>query len=183
MAQIDPESWVDKYGDGLYSYAKYRIENKTAAEELVQETFVAALAARAGFLGKSSEKTWIYSILKNKISDHLRTKYKETVLPKEQLEGLMEEDFFDVKGAWKKKPGRWQENPQQNFEEKEFMIVLRSCMVSLPLKQGDAFAMRELDDLDNEEICTILGVSPTHYWVLMHRARLAIRKCLENSWF
>lgn len=183
MSQIDPESWVDNYGDGLYSYALYRIENKVLAEELVQETFVAALGASTGFAGKSSEKTWIYSILKNKIYDHLRRKYKETVMSEEQLEGLMGDDFFDSKGGWNKNPGRWRENPQKSFEEKEFMIVLRSCMDYLPMKQGDAFTMRELDDLDNEEICKVLGVSPTNYWVLMHRARLAIRKCLENSWF
>ncbi len=183
MAQIDPDQWVDNYGDGLYSYALYRLENKALAEELVQETFVSALGTRSNFARKSSEKTWIYSLLKNKIYDHLRRKYKETPMAAEQLEAIIEDDFFDSKGAWKKMPGRWKENPQQNFEIKEFMAVLRDCTDRLPAKQGHAFLMRELDDLDNKEICKVLGISSTNYWVLMHRARLTIRKCLENSWF
>lgn len=183
MTQIDPNEWVDTYGDGLYSYALYRVDNKNLAEELVQETFVAALGSRAGFAGKSSEKTWVYSILKNKIYDHFRKKYKETPTSADQLEGLMEDDFFDSKGGWRKMPERWAENPQKNFEEKEFMSVLRVCLDGLPAKQGHAFLLRELDDMDNEEICKVLGVSSTNYWVLMHRARLKIRKCLENNWF
>ena len=183
MTQIDPDQWVDIYGDGLYSYALYRVEDKGLAEELVQETFVAALGARANFAGKSSEKTWVYSILKNKIYDHLRRKYKETSMSAEQLETLMEEDIFDAKGGWKEIPAHWPQMPQKNFEEKEFLAVLRNCMDHLPVKQGHAFLMREMDDLDNEEICKVLEISSTNYWVLMHRARLKIRKCLENSWF
>lgn len=183
MAQIDPGQWVDNYGDGLYSYALYRLENKALAEELVQETFVSALGTKSNFTGKSSEKTWLYSILKNKIYDHLRRKYKETPMVSEQLETIIEEDFFDSKGAWKKRPGRWKENPEQNFEEKEFMTILQDCTGRLPAKQGHAFLMRELDDLDSEEICKVLGVSSTNYWVLMHRARLTIRNCLEHNWF
>lgn len=183
MTQIDPELWVDTYGDGLFSYALYRVEDKPLAEELVQETFVAAFAARDGFSGKSSEKTWVYSILKRKIYDHLRKKYKETPTPVEKLEEHGEDEYFDAGGAWKKYPQRWTQHPQKRLEEEEFMAVLRACMDHLPKKQGHAFLMRELDELDNEEICKVLGVSPTNYWVLMHRARLAIRKCLENKWF
>ena len=183
MNQIDPNLWVDTYGDGLFSYAMFRVENTLLAEELVQETFVAALGARTGFTGRSSEKTWFYSILKNKIYDHFRQKYKELLVADDELDGLMADGYFDDRGSWKTMPGRWEENPQRKFEEKEFLTVLKKCMDYLPLKQGHAFFMRELDELSNEEICKVLGVSPTNYWVLMHRARLGIRKCLENKWF
>jgi len=184
MNQIDPNLWVDTYGDGLYSYALFRVENKLLAEELVQETFVAALGGRAGFTGKSSEKTWFFSILKNKIYDHLRLKYKELQVPADEIDGVMDDDeYFDDRGGWKTMPGRWEENPQRNFEEKEFLTVLKDCVGFLPMKQGHAFLMRELDELSNKEICKVLGVSPTNYWVLMHRARLSIRKCLEKNWF
>lgn len=184
MNQIDPSLWVDTYGDGLYSYALFRVENIFLAEELVQETFVAALGGRAGFTGRSSEKTWFFSILKNKIYDHLRLKYKELQVPADELDGLMVDDeYFDDRGGWKTMPVRWEENPQRNFEEKEFLTVLKKCVGYLPMKQGHAFLMRELDELSNEEICKVLGVSPTNYWVLMHRARLSIRKCLEKNWF
>lgn len=183
MNQIDPNLWVDTYGDALYSYALFRLENKPLAEELVQETFVAALGARDGFTGRSSEKTWFFSILKNKIYDHLRLKYKEHQVPFDDQSGAVEDEFFDDGGAWKTTPGRWEENPQRNFEEKEFFTVLKKCVSHLPVKQGQVFLMRELDDLAAEEICKVLALSSTNYWVVMHRARLRIRKCLENSWF
>ncbi|MFT5697960.1 MAG: RNA polymerase sigma-70 factor (TIGR02943 family) [Desulforhopalus sp.] len=183
MNRIDPNLWVDTYGDSLYSYALFRVENKLQAEELVQDTFVAALTARSTFAGKSSEKTWFFSILKNKIYDYLRRKYKETSMPANKLEAVIEENYFNGKSGWKKKSEHWAENPQRKFEEKEFLTVLKSCVDNLPAKQGHAFLMRELDELDNEEICKVLGVSSTNYWVLMHRARLKIRKCLENRWF
>lgn len=183
MNQLDPSLWVDTYGDALFSYALFRLENKPLAEELVQETFVAALSARDNFKGSSSEKTWFFSILKNKIYDHLRLKYKELQVPVDDLEGWMEDDFFDAGGAWRTKPGRWEENPQRSFEEKEFLTVLKKCVDYLPSKQGQAFLMRELDELSSEEICKVLDLSSTNYWVLMHRARLSIRKCLENRWF
>jgi len=183
MNQVAPHLWVDTYGDGLYSYALFRLENKLLAEELVQETFVAGLGARPGFSEKSSEKTWLYSILKNKIYGHLRQKYKDFQVSADNHDGGAVDSFFSNKGGWKNMPGRWEENPQQHFEEKEFLTVLKKCVGYLPPKQGHAFFMREIDELSNEEICKVLGVSPTNYWVLMHRARLSMRKCLEKTWF
>lgn len=179
----DPEQWVDAYGDALYSYALFRMEDKSLAEELVQETFVAALGSRASFEGRSSLKTWFFSILKNKIADHLRRKYKESSNSFEEYSENYLDEFFNDQGEWLVYPGKWSEMPQQQFEQQEFFDTLRKCMVQLPQKQRDAFTLRELDENSSEDICKVLGISTTNYWVIMHRARLVIRKCLEHNWF
>lgn len=180
---IDPEKWVDSYGDALYNYALIRIDDKHVAEELVQDTFVAALVGRGSFQGKSTIKTWLYSILKNKIADHLRRKYREKSSSLEDYSENYLDDFFDDRGEWLVKPTKWKDAPQQNFEQQEFLGVVRQCLERLPQKQNDAFRMREFDETGSEEICKVLGISSTNYWVLMHRARLVVRKCLENNWF
>jgi RNA polymerase sigma-70 factor (TIGR02943 family) len=182
-SQLDPNVWVDHYADALFSYAYFRVQDKTLAEELVQETFVAALVAREKFKGNSSEKTWFFAILKNKIIDQLRRKYREKLQSLETTPEHACGDFFNERGDWLVKPGKWQENPQQNFEQREFLAVLQQCLTGLSAKQSDAFTLREFDDIDSDEICKVLGISPTNYWVLLHRARLVIRKCLEEKWF
>ncbi|MGB3212309.1 MAG: sigma-70 family RNA polymerase sigma factor [Desulforhopalus sp.] len=181
--QLDPDTWVECYADSLYSYAYFRVRDKSLAEELVQETFVAALAARKKFKGESSEKTWFFAILKNKIVDRIRRKYREKLQSLDNMPEHLALDFFNERGEWLEKPGKWRETPQQNYEQLEFMTVLQQCLGRLPVKQNDAFTLREFDDVESEEICKVLGISATNYWVLLHRARLVIRKCLERNWF
>lgn len=180
---LNPDSWVDSYADILFGYALTRVEEVSLAEELVQDTFVAALAARHSFKGESTFKTWLFSILKNKIADFLRKKYRER---SSQLQDYSEnylDEFFDERGEWLVKPSAWEEMPQKKLEQGEFMEVLKQCLLKIPEKQGDTFKMREFDGHDREEICKVLGFSSTNYWVVMHRARLMIRRCLERNWF
>jgi RNA polymerase sigma-70 factor (TIGR02943 family) len=179
----DPDHWVDNYADTLFSYALFRTQDKGVAEELVQETFVAALDARKRFKGDASEKTWLFAILKNKLIDQLRQKYRVRLQSLENIPEHIQNDFFDERGGWTHKPEKWRDNPQQNFEQMEFLAVLQECLTQLPARQGDAFRMREFDDIDSKKICKVLGVSPTNYWVILHRARLVIRRCLERNWF
>ncbi|NOR26238.1 MAG: sigma-70 family RNA polymerase sigma factor [Desulforhopalus sp.] len=182
-SKLDPDTWVDNYADSLFSYAFFRVQNRSLAEELVQETFVAALVAKDKFKGNSSEKTWFFAILKNKIIDQLRRKYREKLQSLETTAEHVNDDFFNERGEWLEKPGKWREMPPQNFEQREFMAILRQCLTGLSANQCDAFTLREFDDVGSEEICKVLGISPTNYWVLLHRARLVIRKCLERNWF
>ncbi|MFW2367294.1 MAG: sigma-70 family RNA polymerase sigma factor [Desulforhopalus sp.] len=181
--QVDPDRWVDTYADSLYSYALFRVRDRFKAEELVQETFTAALGARTRFRGDSSERTWFFSILKNKIVDQIRQKYRDNTRSVDILPEAPHEDFFDQRGEWLSKPQKWRDNPQQNYEQREFVGVVRKCLSRLPSNQGDAFIMREFDDISRDEICKVLHISPTNYWVLLHRARLKIRECLERNWF
>jgi len=184
-SQTNPDQWVDLYGNSLFSFTLKFISQTDVAQNLVQETFLAALQNRGGFKGNSSEKTWLIGILKNKITDHLRLKYRE--IPASQIveENMHVEDFFDNAdyGHLKKKPGDWEFNPAALIENKEFWTAFNHCLEKLPEKTAQAFSFREMDAMDSEEICKILGVSSTNLWVLLHRARLQLRQCLEINWF
>ena len=180
----NPETWVDLYADALFHYALLRTADKAVAEELVQETFVAALSTfgKNQFRGESAGKTWLIGILKHKTSDHLRKKYRHQAQSLENINDSEIEDSFDARGNWRIKPGQWGMGPDVRYEQQEFMHIIVNCISGLGAQQGDAFRLRELDDEEPEEICKVLNIRPTNYWVLMHRARLAMRRCMERYW-
>jgi RNA polymerase sigma-70 factor (ECF subfamily) len=180
---LDPEEWVDQYGDYLYRYALSRVRDPANAEDLVQETFVAALHTRQTFQGRSSEKTWLTAILKHKIMDHFRKQSREQ--PSDDIETLAEsvDEVFDEKGNWKIKPTEWAADPVKLYEQKEFWGVFYRCLSELSRRLATAFTLREMDGLSTEEICKTLNVSATNVWVMLYRARMYIRRCLEINWF
>jgi RNA polymerase sigma-70 factor (TIGR02943 family) len=179
----DPASWVDLYGDYLYAYTLSRTQNPSIAEDLVQETFLSALGARERFEGHSSVRTWFTGILKHKIIDHFRTKNKER--PAEDIQCLVDltDELFDHKGNWKVGPAEWSVNPTMLYERKEFRNVLSRCLSELSSRLASAFVLREMDGLTTEEICKVLDISSTNLWVILHRARMYLRRCLEINWF
>ncbi len=183
----DPISWVDAYGDFLYRYALSRIADPSVAEDLVQETFLAALKSRDNFQGRSSTRTWLIAILKHKIVDHLRKRAREQASDK--VEALSDaaaqsaiDGEFKADGHWRHRPSKWLVNPMKVYEQKEFMDVLYSCLADLPQRQADTFMMREIDGYSTEEICKALNISATNSWVLLYRARMMLRRCIENKW-
>ena len=179
----DPEQWVDLYGNYLNRFALGRMRNPEEAQNVVQETFLAALTARKNFAGKSSERTWLISILKHKIIDHFRKNYRER--PVTDITSTEEEinSFFDYTGHPTKFPSEWHLDPEQVLENKEFWAVFRECLKKLPKATGDAFQMREVEKMDSKEICRILNITPSNLWVMLYRARLQLRHCLEVNWF
>jgi RNA polymerase sigma-70 factor (ECF subfamily) len=180
---LDPESWVDQHGDSLYRYALFRIHSAQAAEDLVQETFLAAIRARESFAGRSSVRTWLFGILKHKIIDHIRKISRER--PTEDIESVrnLSGEIFDGQGGWKAGPAEWTVNPALLYQQQEFWEILQHCLSELPPRLQQAFTLRELDDLSAEEVRKILKVSPTNGGVMLHRARMRLRKCLEITWF
>ena len=180
---LDPEVWVDRYGNYLYGYALSRIQNPAIAEDLVQETFLAALKNRENFEGRSSERTLLTGILKHKIIDYLRKHSREN--PIDNIEQVLEstEAFFDETGRLKVKPTEWTVHPAKLFEQKEFWKVFHSCLSELPTKLAQAFVLREMDGLSSEEICKVLNISASNCWVMLYRARMHLRGCLEINWF
>ena len=180
---LDPETWVDQHGDALYRYALFRVQNAQVAEDLVQETLIAALRARDGFAGRSTVRTWLFGILKHKIIDHIRKVSRER--PHEDIESLMNmsDDIFDGRGGWKAKPAEWTTDPALLFQQHEFWEILQACMLALPPRLNQAFTLRELDGLSTEEVRKILQVSATNGGVMLHRARMRLRECLERKWF
>lgn len=177
---LNPESWVDIYADQLFSYTLLRVKDRGMAEDIVQDTFLSAWRARESYNGAASEKNWLYTICKNKIIDHYRKRSSSFVNVSEN-----EEDFyFNQDGHWSEdaKPKEWGIDYQQPIEKKEFYNILNSCKRKLKEMQQTVFTMKYLDELDSDEICKTLSITQSSYWVLLHRAKLALRSCLEKNW-
>lgn len=181
--QSNPERWVEEHGDVLYRYAMSRLHQTAAAEDVVQETLLAALKAQKHFAGSSPERTWLIGILKHKIVDWIRKESRER--PIDEIEALdsLPGNPFDSKGHWRVGPHDWQVNPEKILEQKEFRGVLRACLAHLPVRLRSAFSLRELEQENTEEICKVLGVTPTNLWVMLYRARLSLQHCLNEKWF
>lgn len=182
---MSPEAWVDRYGDDLYRFALSRIKDPSVAEDLVQETFLAAIKARERFKGRSSVRTWLIAILKHKLVDYFRRQHREKYV--DDMDSFTDSDtidsFFSPQGDWKIRPQKWDSNPMKIYEQSEFMDVLYRCLADLPGRLAEAFILREMEDLSTEEICKVLDISATNSWVMLHRARMNLRHCLETNWF
>ena len=161
----------------LVSYASLQLRDRHAAEDAVQETLVAALAGEASFAGRSNLRTWLTGILKHKIVDALRRMARD---PEPVAEIADLDALFDETGHWNEAPVAW---PENSLEQKQFFAVLEACLARLPAKTAQAFMMREHMGFDTDEICKELAVTPTHCWVLLYRARMALRECLQTNWF
>ncbi|MHB1766352.1 MAG: sigma-70 family RNA polymerase sigma factor [Phycisphaerae bacterium] len=173
------EVWVDQYGDLLFRYARLRVADRSTSEELVQETFLAALKGREDFKGQCEFSTWLVAILKHKIMDHFRRQERD------QMDTLPEDGavdgMFSSFGKWKRIPRRWHVEPQDSAMESEVLPAFQRCMEELPEPQRQAFALSVMDEQKSEDICKVLGVSMTNLYVLLHRARLRLRDCLERK--
>lgn len=181
--KIDSSKWIDLYADQLFYFANSRLRNSAVSEDLVQETFLSALKAQDKFQGKSTEKTWLYSILKNKIIDYFRkssTKNEKNILDDDERN---QDSFFNDKGSWKNKDGfiTSKDEASKLIEKKEFYTILDKCLDFLPLKTRLAFRYKHIEDLKTDEICKELDISASNYWVLLHRARLSLRDCLTKN--
>jgi RNA polymerase sigma-70 factor (ECF subfamily) len=179
----DPATWVDQHGDFLFRYALSRLGNRAVAEDLVQETFLAALRAERTFAGRSAERTWFVGILKHKIIDHLRRQGRERPLSAVNSSEEMSEELFDKKGWWQVKPAKWPADPSEVLETKEFWEAFRHCLEDLPQRLAAVFSLREMDELSTDEVCDALKVTPGNLGVLLYRARMGLRRCLEINWF
>ena len=182
-ANLDTSVWVDRYGDYLFRYAMLRLRDRPAAEDMVQETFLAALKGRGTFSGDSSEATWMVGILKHKIADHFRRQAREAPLEEGDLGEHPDAGHMDGKGHWTTGPAEWGGNPADLYRQGEFLDRFRICLSGLSAKHADAFTLREIEGLGTAEICKVLGVSETNLWVILHRARALLRRCLETRWF
>ncbi|MBW2338330.1 MAG: sigma-70 family RNA polymerase sigma factor [Deltaproteobacteria bacterium] len=178
----EAESWVDRYGEILYRFALVRVKDPVTAEDLVQETFLAALRGRENFQGRSSLKSWLVAILKHKIVDHIRKSVKEKVLENFDSQADQVETRFDDRGKWKFRPQNWTVNPVKLYQQKEFMDILYRCLAQLRGRQAEVFMLREIDGLSTEEICKELNITATNSWVILYRARMGLRGCLEENW-
>jgi len=183
----NPLNWLDEHGNYLFRYALIRVSERDIAEDLVQETFLAALKSYSSFDGKSNIRTWLTSILRHKIMDHFRHIYKSEKNKVDLKSGEMDDFISDGNkvGRWRPgyAPGDWTVTPDDRLQQKEFMQILKECLGALPDRIASVFNLREIEGLDTDEICKEFGISTTNFWVIMHRARTGLRRCLEIHWF
>jgi RNA polymerase sigma-70 factor (ECF subfamily) len=179
-----PEEWVDQHGDYLYRFALSRLRDAKAAEDVLQETFLAALKSLDRFKGRSSERTWLAGILKHKILDHFRRSGRASEGSDRGDRADVSAEWFDDDGHWKRdeaSPADWA-NPERAFEQSRFWEAMARCIGELPARTARAFTLREIDAEPTDEICKSLNVTPTNLWVMLHRARIHLRRCLELHW-
>ena len=181
--RLNADKWVDQYGDALFQYAHARVSNSTVAEDLVQETFLAAVKALGSFKGRSSEKTWLIGILKHKLIDHYRKEKNVIYAQDSERDPDSVAAFFNAKGGWQIPPDHWRYSPDKAQETKDFLDHFYRCLAGLPNRTADAFVYREVDGMDTEEICRKLDITQNNCWVLLYRARVLLRKCLEAFGF
>lgn len=188
-SSIDPSRWVDDHGDTLFRFAYSRLRDESAAEDIVQETLLSAIQSQGSFGGKSSERTWLIGILKHKLIDHYRKNSRQVQLTDEDTDLSDLDGFFSRPDKW---DGHWvvalrpvdpDQSPDQVMENSEFWDVMNRCLSALPERVARVFALREMDGMSSEEICTVLDLSANNFWVIMHRARMQLRRCIEIKWF
>ena len=178
---------MEEYRAYLMRYALLQLRDINAAEDAVQETLLAALQTSTRYAGRSSVKTWLVGILKHKIIDGLRRQAREQPLERADADaGAGESDIadaaFEDDGHWSAFPSGW-DRPDRSFESSEFWKVFEKCVEVMPARTARVFVMREVLELTTEEICKELAITATNCWVMLHRARLTLRECLETKWF
>lgn len=177
-----PENWVQQYADYLFNYTVKRISDAEVAKDLIQETFLAGLKSVENFQGLASERTWLISILKRKIADYFRK------INSKKGKAEVSINFYtdgDNEGKWieERIPGDWDNEIERKIETQELKNALTKCIDKLPEKYALVFKMKTLQGFETDEICKELEISSSNLWVIIHRARLELRKCLEENWF
>lgn len=177
-----PEQWLNEHGDALYRYAYFRLRDRMAAEDMVQETLLSAMKGREHFAGRSSVRTWLIGILNHKVVDYLRKQVREQSLEQGDLgDDELEDLLFEADGHWRHPPTAWAD-PVAAFEQEAFWEAFSRCLEELPLRQARAFTLCEMDGIGGGEAGKVLGVTTTNIWVILHRARLRLKECLEINW-
>ncbi len=186
--ELDRQSELAALRPDLLRFARLQLRDAGAAEDAVQETMLAALTGSQRFESRSSYKTWLIAILRNKIIDIIRGQSREvsatSLADDEAGDDLLTESLFDQYGHWQStaQPGRWAD-PEASFEQRQFWNVFEACLDHLPEKTARVFMMREFLGFETEEICKETGISTSNCWVVLHRARTGLRTCLEIRWF
>lgn len=178
---------ITQYADQLHSWAVYRTNNPEFAQDLVQDTYYAAIKSLSKFENKSNVKTWLFSILNNKIFDYHRKNFKNIIFTNSQLsdndERYVLETHFDSSGSWKRRDQihEWDETDENPLNNPEFNDLLQECLEDLPAKWFSAVQMKYLLEKDGSEICKELDISPSNFWQILHRSKLKLKGCLERK--
>jgi RNA polymerase sigma-70 factor (ECF subfamily) len=174
----DPGEWAQRYGDALYRYAVARLRRSHDAEEVVQEALLTAFKKRNQFQGRSHPLSWLIAILKSKILDRMRQAARQAA----DTDPVDLDAWFDARNHWQKPLGHWGD-PASLAERTEFWRVVRNCVAKLPARMAEAFILRTIDGEEPAAVCRDLAISQGNLWLLLHRARLRLVRCLQIHWF
>lgn len=168
----------------LLRIARLQLRNDAWAEDAVSETLIAVLEGADGFKHQSQFGTWAVGILKHKIIDQFRRSSRETSADAaaEAAESDHFDDLFMPDGHRLHEPADWGD-PQAACERVQFFEILQMCIDLLPPALARIFMMREWLELETSQICKEMKISSTHCFVMLHRARMRLRECLEMRWF
>lgn len=185
---LNPTKWTSTFADELFRYAMSKTGKVELSEDLVQETFLGGLKAMESFKGQCSERTWLFTILKFKISDHYRkasNKYEVNNSSFSFEDHSAIDDYFNEDGDWTKEatPKSWGMDASVAMENKELANALNFCIDKLPENQKQLILLKMVEEEETENVCKELNITTTNYWVIIHRAKLQLRACLEKSWF
>jgi len=190
--ECKPGNWVEEYADEFFRFAMYRIKNREAAEDLVQDTFLSAFGSIDKFRRDCPEKSWLYNILRNKIIDYYRKKANQEIKRSSSAVDVDDDSYYDhffqkegnSFGHWTENsaPKSWGISADHIMEQEEFMHFLLLCLSLLPETWERVFSLKNIDDFTTEEICKELGITTSNLWTIIHRAKLQLRGCLEKRW-
>ena len=182
MHMLDANSWLTEHGDYLFRMARRQLHSDELAEDAVQETLLAALAAQARYAGDATPRTWLTGILKHKIIDLIRRQMREVEIPRDVDGEEAVDSLFKQDGHWAEPLRPWG-NPDTEAELSQLRRALDACADRLKPTMAQVFSLREVAGMETADICKELGITPTNCWVLLHRARLFMRHCLELNGF
>lgn len=175
-------NWVETHGDYLFNFAIGQLRDTNLAEDLVQETFLAALKSQNSFSGRSSERTWLVSILRHKIYDHLRKTCRERAVRVDPLPADTDEAASADSLAWIHQVAAESVSPSRRIELAEFRQHLEAAMGKLPPRIAQVFQLYTIEERPNREVCERLNISESNLWVMLHRARKQLRTELNGWW-
>jgi RNA polymerase sigma-70 factor (ECF subfamily) len=170
----------------MLRFAVLQLRDQASAEDAVQEAMLAALQGADRFAERAKLKTWVFSILRNKIVDIIRRRVREPSYqaPETEIDDADFDPLFSANGHWHSdsRPADWGD-PEKSFENQRFWAIFDGCLNRLPAATARVFMMREMLGLETDEICTELSMSSNNCWVVLHRARMGLRMCLDQQWF
>ncbi len=180
-------AWIQSYSDDMFTWALHKISDKETAEDIIQETFIAAFKGFDSFKNESTPKTWLFRILNNKIADHFRKSSKEFFQLNNSIDSEVfkaTDSFFDGNGYWKPNglEPAW-EDEKSMLDNEDFVQVMDKCIDDLPINWRIAVLSKYIINKDASEICQELQISSTNYWQILHRSKVLLKKCIEAFWF
>ena len=179
--QLNPDKWIDLYADYLFNFTISRVNDREIAQDLVQDTFLAALKSMKNFKGEANERTWLISILKRKIIDH----YRKINSNKGKAEVRITYSEDENEGDWleERVADPFDKTAEDNMENTELSDAIYKCLDKLPAKQAEVFKLKTILNYETEVICNELNITASNLWVIIHRARTAMADCLQKTWF